>query len=502
MSAMSSKPAATTIPTASIVLSEAHRRAAIFAVLLTMALSAIDQTIVSVAVPTIVRQLGDASWSAWVISGYLIASTVVTPLYGKLADSHGRRRVMMGAILLFGVSSILCALARSLPQLVIARVLQGVGGGGLIVLAQAVIVDVVPMRERGRMQSYMSMVWASAGLLGPLVGGVLTQWLSWPWIFWINLPAGALAYFLVHRALVSLPTGKRDIDARVDWIGAVLLLAALSALLLPITRMGQGVPLLDANNLLGLGVAASLMAIFRYRERRSPSPMLPVGLLGERSLLLGCTMLFVCFFTLIALSVLVPMRLQLVEGLPAAHSAVLMLPLTLGAPFAVFWSGRWLLRHPRIRPLQQLGTWLMFMGLLALAFIPSGRHAASLVALGFVGAGAGLQTPTTLMMVQARVARAQVGMATALTVFFRLLGGAMGIAVLGAIVFASLGGTAFDSAGGAAGLHAIPAGDAGFRNALLVAAGLALVNVVCGRYLPDVHLHGQAELARAVAVEA
>jgi EmrB/QacA subfamily drug resistance transporter len=485
---------------APVALSAADMRAATFAVMLTMALSAIDQTIVSVAVPTIARQLGDAGWSAWVISGYLIASTVVTPLYGKLADSYGRRQVMLGAILLFVVSSALCALARSLPELVIARLLQGAGGGGLIVLAQAVVADIVPMRERGRMQGNISMVWAAAGLLGPLVGGVITQWLSWPWIFWINLPAGLLAFLLVHRSLASLPAQKRQVE--VDWAGAVLLLASLSALLLPITRMGQGVPLLDAHNLLGLGAAVLLMAVFWRRERRSRSPMLPVTLLGERSLMLGCTMLFTCFFMVIALSVLVPMRLQLVEGLPAAHSAVLMLPLTLGTPFAVFWGGRWLLRHPRIRPLQRLGSLLMFAGLLALALIPPSHHLASLVALGMTGVGVGLQMPTTLLMVQNQVPRPQVGMATALTVFFRLLGGAMGIAVLGAIVFASIGAAAFDAVASGGALQPTPADDAGFRTALLAAAALSIINIACGRYLPDVHLHGKAELVQAMASEA
>jgi EmrB/QacA subfamily drug resistance transporter len=437
---------------AHIALSRADMRAATIAIMLTMALSALDQTIVSVAVPSIARQLGDAGWSAWVISGYLIASTVVTPLYGKLADSYGRRKMMLGAILLFVLASGLCALARSMPQLVIARLLQRAGGGGLLVMAQAVIADIVPMRERGRMQGTISMVWASAGLLGPLVGGVLTQWLSWPWIFWLNLPAGLLAYLLVRRSLVSLPTHRHRVE--VDWVGAVLLLAALSALLLPITRMGQGVPLLDLHNLLGLALAVLLMAVFWRRERGSRSPMLPVSLLGERSLMLGCTMLFVCFFMVISLSVLVPMRLQLVEGLPAAQSAFLMLPLTIGTPFTVFCGGRWLLRHPHIRPLQRLGTLLLCTGLVALALVPSGHHVASLVALGIVGVGVGLQMPTTLLMVQNQVPRAQMGMATALTVFFRMLGGAVGIAVLGAIVFASIGAAAFDSVASGGALQA------------------------------------------------
>lgn len=472
-------------------------RAAIAAVMVTTLLGALDTTIVSVAVPTIARQLGGLEWMAWVISGYLIASTATIPLYGKFSDLHGRRRVMSVAIVIFLIASAGCALAQTLPQLVLARVLQGAGGGGLLAMAQTVIADVVPPRERGRYQSYISIVWAVASMLGPIVGGVLTQYLSWPWIFWINLPVGLLALVLVQRSLGTLPS--RQGASRIDGLGAVLLLAGLTTFLVPITRVGQGTPWNDAINLSGCALAGVLLVAFVRQQKRHADPIVPMALFRNRAVVACCALLFICFFNFIALTVLVPLRLQLVGGLDAADAALHLLPLTLAIPTAAFTAGRWLQHTGRVLPAQRLGTVLVPLALAMLGFVPPASVAAGL-ALVLVGLGMGLQMPTTLITVQLSVPRSQMGTVTALTAFFRLLGGALGIAVLSSVVLWLLRGHLPDAVPTAAAdaLAALfdrtasggtPVSDAAFRQVMWISAAVALVSLWFVARLPDVRLH-------------
>ena len=487
--------------------------------MMTILLAALDQTIVSVAVPTIARQLGGFEWMAWVISGYLIASTVVTPLYGKLSDLIGRRRVMTIAILIFLIASVGCALAQSLPQLVLARVLQGAGGGGLIATSQSVIADVVPLRDRGRFQSYISVVWAVASMLGPVIGGVLTEYLSWPWIFWINLPVGLLALALVRSSLKALPTGLpgRRGAARIDGVGALLLLSGLTALLLPITRVGQGTPWSDSWNLTGWALAVALLVVFVLQQRRHPDAIVPMALFANRTVVACCALLFICFFNFIAMSVLVPLRLQLSAGYSAADAALRLLPLTLAIPAAAFASGRWLSRTGRVLPMQRLGVILVPIALLAMGFgRPTGVVAA--LALIVLGVGMGLQMPTTLITVQQSVPRAQIGTVTALTAFFRLLGGAIGIAVLSSVVLLQLRGhlPAGVTSPGRSGLdgeglgrlldaahagHAGGIGDAAFQQVMRLSAVVSMLSLWFVTRMPDLQLHDASAAAKGAAAE-
>ena len=451
--------------------------AATAAVMMTILLGALDQTIVSVALPSIARQLGGFEWMAWVISGYLIAATVVTPLYGKFSDLFGRRRVLGTAIVIFVLASVACALARSMPQLVIARVLQGVGGGGLIALAQSVVADVVPLRDRGRYQSYISIVWVVASMLGPVVGGVLTEQLSWPWIFWINLPLGLIALVLVETSLRALPVHRGA--ARIDGLGALLLLAGLTAALVPITRVGQGGAWFDAFNLAGWALAALLLFGFNRQQRRHPEPIVPIALLANPVVVACCGMLFLLFFNFIALSVLVPLRVQMVAGLNATDAALHLLPMTLAVPIAAFIGGRWLARTGRSRPPQQLGVALVPIALLGLSFAPTTGPAAVL-GLVAVGLGMGLQISTTLITVQQAVPRPMIGTVTGLTGFFRLLGGAIGIAVLSTITLLLL-------------RAQLPtAADIAFRQLMQVCALVALPALWFVRRLPDLRLNDTA----------
>ncbi|UUX95133.1 MDR family MFS transporter [Aquabacterium sp. J223] len=476
-----------------------QRRRAITAVLIIILLGAIDQTIVGVALPTIATQLGGLSLMAWVVSGYLIASTVVTPLYGRFSDLLGRRAVLDFSLLTFLGASVLCALAQTMPQLIAARVLQGAAGGGLLIVAQAVVADIVAPRERARYQSYISMVWAFASVFGPVAGGVLTGWLSWPWIFWINLPIGLAALWLTGRALRALPVPRQR--PVIDWWGMVLLVLGLTALLVPIARVGQGQAWTSGANATALVVAVLVLAVFCRHQLRTPHPVLPLALLGQRTVLLGNGGMFVCFFLYVALSVLVPLRLQWVGGLSLGQTALHILPLTLGIPIGAFAAGRRVARTGRVRPPLWLGVGVVPAGLLALAWLPVEQAPASSLAMLLLGAGMGLQMPTALLMLQQAVAPHLIGTVTALTGFFRLLGGAVGVAVLGSVTLNLLrehlpppllahGLEGLASLSGAG--PAQPLGqaiDPAFRQALLWATALSLAGPLLALGLPDTRLH-------------
>lgn len=482
-------------------LSPSHFRLAVAAVFILVMLSALDQMTVSVALPTIAASLSGVEWMAWVISGYLVASTVVTPIYGKFGDMYGRRHMLTIGVLIFLVGSIGCALADSLPMLVAARLVQGAGAGGVQALGQGVVADIVPMRSRGRYQGYVSIVWATASLVGPILGGLLTQYLSWRLIFWLNVPLAIAAILLARRGLATLPEGQGRNS--VDWAGALLLMVSLVLLLVPVTRLGQGVPPTDTGNLAWFTGALALLVLFWRQQRRAAEPILPMALLAHPVVIRGCALMFLCFSLFVALCLLVPLRLQLAAGWSAARSGAFLMWLTLAAPVAVFLGGRWMHRTGRVRPLQRLGPLLATGGLLWLAW--AGAHSAWLLVPGLVvvGFGLGLQMPTVMLMVQNAVPRQLVGTATALAVLFRSLGGAIGIAVLSTVVFALL-----QPAGATGGIAELarrglgsgaPVSDGPFRVALLVAAGLSLVSVVLARRVPDTRLHLEAPAASGEA---
>ncbi len=420
--------------------SHAERRNIIVGLMLAILLGGLDQTIVAVALPRMAVDLAGFSLIAWVVSGYLVASTVVTPIYGKLGDLFGRRMLLSVAIVVFLAASVLCAFAQTMPELIVARVLQGLGGGGLISISQTIIADVVPLRERGRYQGYISGVFAVASVAGPVVGGLLTHYLSWRWIFWINLPLGAAAFLVSRRALRHLPVA--GIRRRIDYIGAVLLMVGLTALLIPITRIGQGTALGDVDNLALFAVAIVVLAGCLFHERRTAEPIIPINLFRIPVVAACCGILFLCFFQLVALSSLSPLRFQMVAGSSADEAAWRLLPLTFTIPLGAFLAGRIMLVTGRHRPQQLVGTACVPLALLGLAFVSPVHAIGTGVLMSVVGLSIGIVMPSALIAVQNSVPRAQLGVATAGTAFSRSLGGAIGVAVLSAILLASFHGTA------------------------------------------------------------
>ncbi len=478
----------------------AERRSIIVGLMLAILLGALDQTIVAVALPRMARDLDGFSLIAWVVSGYLVASTVVTPIYGKLGDLLGRRKLLSVAIVVFLIASVACGLAQTMPELIVARVLQGLGGGGLISISQTIIADVVPLRERGRYQGYISGVFAVASVAGPVVGGLLTHYLTWRWIFWINLPLGAAAFMVSRRALLALPVA--GIRRRIDYVGAVLLVAGLTALLIPITRMGQGVGWNDAHNLALFGAAVVVLGLCLFHETRTPEPIIPIHLFRMPLVAACCGILFICFFQLVSLSSLSPLRFQLVAGVTADNAAWRLLPLTFTIPLGAFVSGRVMLKTGRTKPQQVIGTACIPLCLIGLALVSPVHATATGVLMAVVGLAAGIVMPSSLVAVQNAVPRSQLGVATAGTAFSRSLGGAIGVATLSAILLASMHGNGdllhplLGEAGGAA--EGLPAPsvesaalvEAAFRRLLLIAAGIASLAFVLALTVPEQRLDG------------
>ena len=492
----------------------------IFGLMLAILLGALEQSIVAVVLPEIALQLNGFEDMAWVISAYLVASTVVTPIYGKLSAVLGRRSVLTFSIVLFLLASIACALATTMPMLIVARILQGLGGGGLISVSQATIADVVPLRDRGRYQGYVSGVWAVASMAGPVIGGYLAHFLSWRWIFWINIPLALIALVVVRRALRHLPvSGRRH---KIDYFGALLFGGGLSGVLVFLTRMGQGHSPLEPQTM-GLLVAGLVgIVLFVWQERRAADPVIPLKMLSVPTVAICCLTLFLCFFQLIAMSVLLPLRFQVVGGAQADTAALRLVPLTLAIPFGAYISGRMMSWSGRYKPLQLTGCLVAPLAIVGLAFVPPQAVVPSALVMIVLGVSIGLQFPSGLVATQNAVPQQHVGIATALTAFSRLLGGAVGVAVLTTVLIALLrhSGVALGDAHGGEDVlmsmfrRAMAAGDQGdaaavrvaaeraFRVLFLMSAGVSLIAPFFVMRLKEKTLRGSPAAAASAAAAA
>jgi MFS family permease len=407
-------------------------------------LGAIDQSVVPIALLTIGRELGDVSLIAWVMSGYLVAGTVATPIYGKLSDLHGRRRMLAIALCVAMAGSLLCTLSQSMPMLVASRVLQGLGSGAIFALAQASVADVVAGPERGRYQGYFSGVFASAAVAAPLLGGFLTEHLSWRAIFAINLPLALLALWRVRAVLVDAHAPRRD--AHIDWWGAALLAAGLGVMLVALTRIGQGAGWFGGSTLALAALGALLLAAWVRLESSAAEPIVPLSLFANRTVLACCAVTFVNFFVLIGCTVLLPLSMQTVDGARPDEVAMRLIALTLSVPAGAFFAGRLMLRMPDMGRLAACGCALAALALAGLLLAPHSRGAFALAMMLPLGAGLGITLPVVLVAAQMSVGPGSTGVVTSLVAFFRSLGGVTGIAVLTSLVLSGAGGGAMTEA--------------------------------------------------------
>ena len=395
-------------------------------------LAALDQTIVATALPTIVGELGGLDHYSWVVTAYLLSSTVSTPLYGKISDLYGRKAVFQTAILIFLAGSLLAGLAQTMWQLVVCRGLQGAGAGGLMAMAFAVVGDVVPPRERGRYTGYLGSVFAFASVVGPVVGGFIVDHVSWRWVFLINLPVGAVA-LVVTSSVLTLPVMRRP--HRIDVEGAVLLVAGVSCLLLALVWGGTEYPW-GSHVIVGLALGGAVLTLaFVAWESRVTEPMLPLRLFGNRIFSVSAGLGFLTGCGMFGGIIFLPLFLQIVTGASATNSGLLMLPLMGGLMVASISSGRIISRTGRYNVWPVTGMAVATTGMFLLSLMDAGttRLGSSLCML-VLGLGIGMIMQVLVLAVQNAVPYADLGVATAAATFFRSMGGSFGVAVFGAIL--------------------------------------------------------------------
>jgi EmrB/QacA subfamily drug resistance transporter len=411
----------------------ARQRRLIFgALLLVLFVASLDQTIVSTALPTIVGDLGGLEHLSWVVTSYLLASTVAGPLYGKLGDLYGRKRVLQVALVLFLVGSALCGLAQSMPELIAFRAIQGLGGGGLIVVSMAVVGDLVAPRDRGRYQGLFGGVFAFSVVAGPLLGGFFVDNLSWRWIFYVNLPLGLVALAVIATAFRSQQVTTRH---RIDWLGTVVLAAGLSGIILYASLGGTSYAWDAPAMLAAIGGGVALLALFPFIEARAEEPILPPELFRNMTFRTTSAIGFV-----VGSVTFIPLYLQIVKGHSATESGLLMTPMMLGVLVTSTGSGFLISRYGRYRAFPIAGTAIAAVALYLLSTLEVAT--ATEVAAGYMlllGLGLGLVMQVLVLAAQNAVDYRLLGVATSGATLFRQVGGSIGVSAFGAIFTNELG---------------------------------------------------------------
>ncbi len=400
--------------------------------MLVTVLAALDQTIVATATPTIVTDIGGLSVYSWVFTAYMLAGVATIPLYGKLGDLYGRRRVLVVAVSIFLIGSALCAAAPSMPFLIAFRVVQGVGAGGLIPMSMATIAAIVPLRERGKFDGFIGAGYALGSIAGPLVGGLIVDHASWRWIFSVNLPIGAVALAVILATAPGLSERRRH---SLDWRGAAILAVASSSLLLGLVRAGRDYGWGDPNVLIPLAVAAAAAGGFVLIERRASEPIVPLGLVRTRTIATSLVCIAFSGLAMFGAIAYLPLFVQGAMGVSATLSGLALIPMMLGHSSASVISGFWISRTGRLRPNALAGPVVLAIGTALLwrltVHSSIGEAARDMV---IAGIGIGLMNQVFLLSIQNTVPHRLLGTASALVQFFRVIGGSVGVAALGTIV--------------------------------------------------------------------
>lgn len=456
-------------------------------ILLAIMLSALDQTIVNPALTAISTDLHALDRLSWIIVAYFLTATALTPIYGKLSDIYGRGRLMLIAIALFVAASVFCASAQTLTQLVVARALQGIGGGGLVVVSQAMIADFISPRERGRYQAYVASMWAFAGIAGPPVGGLLADHVSWRWIFWINIPLGILALALCRRAAAKLVVPARR-SSKLDLPGALLLIPGVSLLLVWTSEARTAVWTPAAFLPLAFGIAFA--GAFVVQELRASEPILPPRLYRNRVILVTNVVGFLLSLMQYSALVLLPVFFQLIDGMGAAASGLMIVPMLTAVPIASTVVGQIMVRTGRYKPVLPCAFALMAVAFAFFSVMGAQIGLPAVIcAVGLLGFGVGACGPVLMTATQNAAEARDIGAATSSVTFSRALGASFGTAMFWTILLAPLSAASPGSAQalfrfGRAALLRLDAAEAnnvltllrhGFHEVFALAAGVAAV---------------------------
>ena len=420
------------------VMTHAEIKPIIIGVSLAMFVAALNQTIIATALPTIGRDFHDFDNLPWLITAYLLASTVAAPLGGKLSDIYGRRAILLSALVLFILGSIACALAPNMITLILMRGLQGFGGGGIVPLVQATMGDAVAPRERGKYQAYIGTVWVAAGVSGPVIGGYIADYLHWSVAFWINVPLGLAAMYLINRQLKRLPQNHRK--HKLDVFGAFLMMTSAIALLLALSWGGVRYPWFSSTIILLACCSVALTLAFAYRLKHEKEPFLPLSVLANPVMRAGTAAASCAVAVSIGLTVFMPLYYESVHLLTPGQSGLALIPIAVMTTPGSILSGHIMMRFDRYKWLPMIGLSCATLAIGSLAVWPRMSLWIVIVMLCIFGMGIGTMFSMATVSVQNAVSRFEVGTATGAMNFFRALMSALVVAVMGAIILVGLGG--------------------------------------------------------------